>query len=89
VNYTVRLADEARKHFARLDTAHQRLIAARIDALAKDPHDKRLSKPLHGNLKGLRSSRVGGRRIVYAIWEQAMIVYILSVDPRGGVYRDL
>lgn len=89
MSYSVRLADEARKHFERLDADQKRLIAARIDALAENPFDRRISKPLHGSLKGLRSSRVGGRRIIYVVWQQTMLVYVLSLDPRGNVYRDI
>jgi len=88
LTYTVKFADEARKHFERLDVDRKRLIGARVEALALNPYDRRISKPLHGVLKGLRSSRVGGRRIIYSVWEQAKIMYIVSVDPRGEVYRD-
>jgi mRNA interferase RelE/StbE len=89
LSYAVQFADEARKHFDRSDTDRKRLIGARIEALASNPFDPRISKPLRGNLKGLRSSRVGERRIIYTVWEQAMLIYIVSVDPRGGVYRGL
>jgi mRNA interferase RelE/StbE len=87
--YTVQFADEARKHFDKLDADRKRLIGLRVDSLALNPYDRRISKGLGGKLKGLRSSRVGAFRIIYMVQDKAQLIYVLSIAPRGSAYRDL
>lgn len=89
MRYAVKFSDEARKHFDHLDADRKRLIATRIDALALNPFDRRISKPLQGSLKGLRSSRVGALRIIYTVLEQATLIYLITMAPRGSAYRGL
>ena len=87
--FSVRYSHEAEKIFARLDRATQRRIDNRMRDLEADPYDARISKPLRRDLKGLRSSRVGGWRIIYTVDEALRRIYIISMGPRGQVYRDL
>ena len=57
----------------------------KIEAVAADPFNPINSKPLQGTLK--RSARVGDYRILVEIVEPDLL--IVSIRPRGDVYREL
>jgi mRNA interferase RelE/StbE len=86
VSFRVSIAHEAEKILDRLDRPTEQRIRARFVQLADDPFDPRLSAPL-ADRPGIRKSRVGGWRILFAVDREAKAVYILSVDTRGQVYK--
>ena len=62
----VRFEQAALRDLERLSKKVQRRILARIEMLADDPVGP-ASKPLQGNLRGLRCARVGEWRITYVV----------------------
>ena len=52
----------------------------------EDPFDPRLSAPLTER-EGLRKSRVGGWRILFTADRATKVMYVLTVDTRGQVYK--
>ena len=54
--------------------------------LAKNPHQ---GKPLSGSYKGLWKYRVGDYRIIYAIENKNLVVFILRIRHRKDVYRGI
>ena len=88
MSYRVELSDRARKDFNRLDRNLQRRIGARIDELAHDPRDSRISGTLT-NAGDLRKSRVGGWRILFTVDDANGIVYLVTIERRGQVYKRL
>jgi mRNA-degrading endonuclease RelE of RelBE toxin-antitoxin system len=56
----------------------------RLEQLAEDPYDPRISAPLRG-VGNLRRSRVGAWRIVYQVGEETKIVYVVTIERRGQV----
>jgi mRNA interferase RelE/StbE len=86
VTYTVSLAREAEKVLDRLDRPTERRLRSRISQLAEDPFAPRLSSPLVERA-GIRKSRVGGWRILFSVDRDVLILYILTVDTRGQVYK--
>ena len=52
----------------------------------EDPVDPRLSAPLVER-PGVRKSRVGGWRILFSVDQAAEILYVLTIDVRGQVYK--
>jgi mRNA interferase RelE/StbE len=86
VTYRVSITHEAEKILDRLDRPTEQRIRTRFGQLADDPFDPRLSAPLTERA-GVRKSRVGGWRILFAVDRDAKIIYILSVDMRGQVYK--
>ena len=54
--------------------------------LAEDPFDPRLSAPL-ADRPGIRKSWVGGWRILFAVDREAKVIFVLTVDTRGQVYK--
>ena len=86
MNYGVSVAHEAEKVLDRLDRPTELRIRHRLVQLAEDPFDPRLSGPLTERA-GVRKSRVGGWRILFAVDREAKLIYILAVDTRGQVYK--
>ena len=62
---------------------YRRFINAFVD-IAKDPSQGKL---LHGKLKGLSSYRMGNYRIVYETFHRKLLVIILDLGHRKGIYK--
>ncbi|MBI2939339.1 MAG: type II toxin-antitoxin system RelE/ParE family toxin [Chloroflexi bacterium] len=88
MSYTIRLARPAAKALERLDQSTEGRVRTRLRELADDPFDPRLSKPLVG-VEGLRSSRIGGWRVLFTVNEAERAVYVVAIRPRGEAYRRL
>jgi len=88
LTYRVELSARARKDFNALDRDLESRLAARIDELALNPHDPRISGTLTG-LGNLRKSRVGGWRIIFTLDDVNHVVYVITIGRRGQVYRRL
>ena len=54
--------------------------------LAENPFDPRLSAPLTERA-GVRKSRVGGWRVLFTVDRDAKVLFIVTVDTRGQVYK--
>ena len=71
---------------ARLPAKVAGAVLTYVDArLALNP--ARLSKPLSGDLDGLRSARNGDYRVLFELDEDASTIAIIRVDHRAHVYR--
>ena len=88
MNFAVSVAREAEKLLDRLDRPVEQRIRARFVQLSVDPFDPRLSAPLTAR-QGIRKSRVGGWRILFTVDLEARVVYVLTVDSRGQIYKHL
>jgi mRNA interferase RelE/StbE len=86
VRYQVRLSDRAAKDLDRLNRQTQERIVKRLEQIGEAPHDPRLSSMLTGQ-GGLRRSRVGGWRIIFAVDEEDKTVNVLTIERRGQVYH--
>ncbi len=84
--YEVELSKRAAKIVRSVDAVTRRRLQERMRQLGASPYDTRLSKPLV-NMEGMRSSRVGGWRILYTVAEHEVTLYVVAVRPRGQAYR--
>lgn len=84
--YQIRFADHAAKDLDRLDRDMRQRVAKRLEQLAKDPFDARLSSALT-NKAGLRKSRIGGWRIIFTVDGGQLVVLVLMIGRRGQVYQ--
>ena len=62
---------------------YQRFLNA-FQAIAQYPND---GKPLHGELKGLRSYRLGSYRILYEVRRGKMLVVVIDLGHRREIYK--
>lgn len=63
-----------------------RLVMEKIEALAADPMAPNNNVKKLTNHPGYRL-RVGDWRVVYMIHEQALLIAIVRIAPRGKVYQ--
>lgn len=85
MKYQVRLSDRAARDLDRLDRDTQKRMLVRLEQLAENPFDPRLSRPLTG-LGDLRRSRVGGWRIIFSANQSEHALEIVTLERRGQVY---
>ncbi len=84
--YRVEVAGPAKRALRRLPT---KVAAAIIEfiagPLAENP--QRLTKPLTGDLAGLRSGRRGDYRVLLQIHEDVKLILVVDIDHRAHIYR--
>ena len=86
MRYDVRLSDRAAKDIDRLDRKTQLRIMGRLEQIAETPYARQFSSML-SNQGGLRKSRVGGWRIIFAVEDESRTVNVVTVERRGQVYH--
>jgi len=82
--YEIIFRNPAKRFLKSLDNQFQKRILEKIEKLKNNP---RIGKPLTGNLKGLWRLRQDNYRIVYRIRDQELIIYVLNIGDRGGIYK--
>jgi mRNA interferase RelE/StbE len=88
VKYRTVLSAKAVKSLDRLDRKTEQRIQARIDELAVNPIDPRISNKME-TAEFKRYSRVGDWRIVYEIEENNRSISIITIQHRSRVYKEL
>ncbi len=83
MTWTVVYTHSARDAIRKLDPAVRERVRRAVLELASDPT---LGKPLHFELKGLRSWRTGDWRIVYQVQGEKVTVVVVTVGHRRDVY---
>ena len=82
--YQVVLKKAAQKSFNKIDKRYKKRITQTIFALAENPY---LGKQLEGSLQGFYSTRVWPYRIVYKIYQQDLVILVVEIAHRQGVYK--
>ncbi len=83
IEYDVDIEEKLRK----LPKSIREVIRKAIDKkLTVDPIA--FGKPLRYSLKGYRRLRVGDYRVIYKIFENKVIVFIVDIDHRKDIYED-
>lgn len=83
--YEIQVQKSAQKQLDKIPSAYRLRIQKAIDSLALFPLQ---GKKLEGELKGQYSIRVWPYRIIYQIYKKQLIISIIDVGHRQGVYRE-
>ncbi len=84
--YTIEYNKQSLKSLAAMPANTARLLLSKIEHLAADPFAANNTvKKLEGR-PGYRL-RVGGWRVIYEIRETRIVIYVLAIAPRGGIYK--
>ena len=75
---------KARKSLNKISEPYQSRIIATLDAILANPF---FSKALSGDRKGEYSVRVWPYRIIYTIDKKILLIVIIDVDHRQGIYK--
>lgn len=81
--YEVRLEKKAKKELENLPASARLRILKSLTALSGQPG---LGKALKGELVGLYSYRVWPYRIFYKVYKEVLVVIVLHIAHRQGVY---
>ena len=84
MEYQVKLKPRAEKELNSLSRKDYRKILAVLTGLAKDPFT---GKKLEGEYKGYYSTRAWPYRIIYQILKKELIVFVIRVGQRQGIYK--
>ncbi len=85
MTYQVKFSKDAAKSYKKLPTEIQQRIDLKLDYLRNTPrgHD---TKKLIGKENTYRT-RVDNYRLVYEIEDNALLVWVVDVGSRGGIYQ--
>jgi mRNA interferase RelE/StbE len=86
VSYKVEFSRQGEKDLRRLDRITLGRIRTRIDELAQNPFNLRLSRQMETDPES-RYSRVGDWRIIYQVEEEMQTVNVTAIRPRSRAYR--
>jgi len=85
VSYQIRVTNAARKSLESLPENALPRIEIAIDNLAETPRPSGVKK-LSG-LKNRYRVRVGDYRIIYSVFDEILVIEIVAVGQRGGIYK--
>ncbi len=81
--YKLVIPKRVQNELNKIDCRYQPRISAALVALAGDPF---LGKKLEGEYKKQRSYSVWPYRIIYEIYKKELIILIITVGHRQGIY---
>ncbi|MBU6141836.1 type II toxin-antitoxin system RelE/ParE family toxin [Patescibacteria group bacterium] len=82
--FALQITKKAREKLDNLPTLYRSRIIAILDDIVLDPFS---GKKLTGKKAGQYSVRVWPYRIIYRIYKKELIVFIIDVGHRQGVYK--
>ena len=83
--YRIEFTPQGARDLRKLPRRDQRRVAARIDALTRDPRPSGVQKLKGGH--DIWRLRVGDLRVLYTIAQQIVTVTVVRVSNRREVYR--
>ncbi len=84
--YQVHIFPEPRKTLKKLDRIFSGRLVKRLEELAQNPLDPRISRQKETD-PDFRYSRVGDWRIIYQVEEATRTINIVAIRPRSRAYR--
>jgi mRNA interferase RelE/StbE len=85
--YELNFLSSAKKEFARLDTAAQKIIKEKLLLLVTNPDIlKNNIKALKGEYKGKFRLRINQYRVVFQVKEDILVIVVIRVGHRKEVY---
>jgi mRNA interferase RelE/StbE len=86
IMYQIQYRASARKMLQRMPNNVARTVVGKIEQLAENPYAP------NNNIKRLRSEsryrlRVGNWRVLYEIHDDILVIEVIKIGPRGGMYR--
>ena len=86
MSYKVEFSRQGEKDLRRLDQVILGRLRTRIDELAQNPFNPRISRQMETDPES-RYSRVGDWRIIYQVEEDQQTINISAIRPRSRAYR--
>ncbi len=87
--WAIKLNPLSAKTLKQLDKPEKQRMEAFIDDLATTNNPRTKGKALQGDLKGLWSYRVGNYRLIAQIKDAELVILIIELGHRKGIYKKL
>ncbi len=85
--YRIEYSQDARKNIKGFPkNIQERIIKAIEERLCTSPEE--VGKPLIRQWKDHRRLRIGDYRVIYKIYEERIVVFIVEIDHRKSLYED-
>ena len=84
--YRIRYRSSAVKIFQRMSSNVAKTVVGKINQLAENPYAPNNNITRLTGESGYRL-RVGDWRVLYEIDDDTLVIEIIKIGPRGGVYR--
>ena len=84
--YEIFFTKQADRALRKMSRKTARLIREKLDQLAQDPYARNPNVTKLQGRPGYRL-RVGDWRVIYELEDDRLVITVLKVAPRGGVYR--
>lgn len=84
--YEIFFTKQADRALRKMSRKTARLIREKLDQLAQDPYARNPNVTRLQGRPGYRL-RVGDWRVIYELEDDRLVIMVLKVAPRGGVYR--
>ena len=84
--YEIEFSREALRALRRMPRNTAVTIRDKLVRLSRDPHAENRNVTKLTGREGYRL-RVGGWRVIYRVESGRMVIVVIAIAPRGGVYR--
>lgn len=85
-SYSIEMSRESIKFLKKTDTITKERILEAIKLLAINPYAYTGTEKLKGSTTQYRI-RIGKYRVVYTVKDCRLVIMVLNIDSRGGVYK--
>jgi mRNA interferase RelE/StbE len=87
--YKIKVHKQVKKFILSLNPDWQTHFRNKLEDLRYDPirHPKLDIKPMKGFGESVYRLRVGQYRLIYRVYEQELIIYLMTAGSRGDVYK--
>jgi len=84
MKWELKIEKNAQKDIDKVPVEYQKKIAVALSIIAEDPWE---GKKLNGELCGFYSYKVRPYRIIYRIYKKVLVVVVVKVGHRQGIYN--
>lgn len=85
--YKIEFSNLAGKELEKIYRADRKLYSRFITAIESLKTDPFQGKSLKGKLKGDYSLRIGECRVIYTIYKEKLIIYIIDLGHKREIYK--
>ncbi len=85
--YKVEFTREALKALKKLDKPTAIRVIQAIESLKDNPYEHHQTKKMQGYSGNIFRLRVGAYRVIYEVIENELVIIIVKLGSRGGVYK--
>ena len=84
--YRVTYSKKARKYLLKMPKQWQKRVVEKVELLAENPYSTNNNATKLVGREGYRL-RIGDFRIIYNILNDVLIIEVVDIGPRGGIYQ--